>query len=77
MICGIWILAALFVGCNDASPPERALDKDTPDVGAISPPDATTPGGEVPLKIASWDDTQAMIAQQRGKIVVVDLWTTW
>ena len=76
-ICGICILAAMFGGCNDASPPDRVLDKDSPDVGVSSSPDAAASGGEVPLMVASWDDTQAMIAQQRGKVVVVDLWTTW
>jgi len=37
--------------------------------------DAETIG--VPLEIASWKETQAKIAGHRGKVVVVDLWTTW
>lgn len=30
----------------------------------------------VTLKVASWDDAKKIIAQQKGKIVVVDLWST-
>lgn len=32
---------------------------------------------EVPLEVASWEETQALIAKQKGKVVVIDLWSTW
>lgn len=31
----------------------------------------------VTAEIASWDETQEFIARQKGKIVVLDLWSTW
>jgi thiol-disulfide isomerase/thioredoxin len=31
---------------------------------------------EVTLKVASWADAQQAVAQQKGKIVVLDLWST-
>jgi len=31
----------------------------------------------VPLRLASWDDTQKLIASHKGKVVVLDAWSTW
>lgn len=31
----------------------------------------------ITAKIASWEQLQAFVARQKGKIVVVDIWSTW
>jgi len=31
----------------------------------------------VNVRLASWDDTERLIASQRGKVVVLDAWSTW
>jgi thiol-disulfide isomerase/thioredoxin len=31
----------------------------------------------VPLSVATWKETEAMIAQHKGKVVIVDLWSSW
>jgi len=35
------------------------------------------PAAAVPLKLASWDETQQLIARHHGKVVVLDVWSTW
>jgi thiol-disulfide isomerase/thioredoxin len=32
---------------------------------------------EPPLVVASWDEVQKMVAAHQGKVVVLDLWSTW
>jgi len=31
----------------------------------------------IPLEVASWEKTKEIIARQKGKIVVLDLWSSW
>jgi len=45
---------------------------------------ANTPEGkpntkthEPPLSLASWSETEQLVAKQKGKVVVVDFWSTW
>ena len=66
------VASALIVGCNGAAEPT------TP---SSSPPPATTtadgqPAAAVSVEIKSWKDIQALIAAQKGKVVVLDLWST-
>lgn len=74
-------------GCNQETPskstesknetkPEEFLEPIPKKQSAI--PNAQTFEKEgVTAEIANWDETQAFIAKQKGKIVVVDLWSTW
>ena len=60
-----------LLGCNDTGPPEQ-----------IAPPATTAadaPAAEpaVTLEVKSWDGIQQVVAQQKGKVVVLDLWSTW
>ncbi len=43
--------------------------------GCQSPPEPAPPA--VPLRLASWEETQALVASHKGKIVVLDAWSTW
>ena len=31
---------------------------------------------KIPIEIKSWDETQALVAKQKGKVVIIDLWST-
>jgi hypothetical protein len=77
IVCLFIAAATLFSGCADQNPP-------APPVGSSADPGETKPAAAAseqsesfPLTIASWEETQNMIAEHRGKVVVVDLWTTW
>lgn len=38
---------------------------------------APAAAAQIPLDIKSWDETQRWVAAQRGKVVVLDLWSSW
>jgi thiol-disulfide isomerase/thioredoxin len=43
-------------------------------------PSSEPPSGvaaDPPLVIASWDEVQQMVAGHKGRVVVLDLWSTW
>lgn len=42
----------------------------------LSAEDRETPATKVTLKDATWEDVQTYIAAQKGKVVVLDLWST-
>jgi thiol-disulfide isomerase/thioredoxin len=69
--CGL-LLAS---GCTNTDTP------DTPpaDVQTAKPSpkvQAAAPAAKVTLVIKSWKDTEALIAANKGKVVIVDLWST-
>lgn len=82
-MCQLVLLSVLSVGCAQRVParPERpAADAsdtakateadrkmDTPEVAQLK---------AVELVEANWTELQALIAEQKGKVVVVDLWST-
>jgi thiol-disulfide isomerase/thioredoxin len=37
----------------------------------------TTQQPAVQIRLASWDETQALVAGHKGKVVVLDVWSTW
>ena len=63
--------ALLSIGCNGApdssAPPKSAKPEST---------SSEAQANAVTLTIKSWKDTEALIASQKGKVVVVDLWST-
>jgi hypothetical protein len=69
---GLLVAAAIgltLCGCESGGAPQS---------GGNSPSGANAAdSGEVTIKIQSWDETEQMIAQNQGKVVVVDLWTSW
>ena len=34
-------------------------------------------GSSPEIRIASWSETEQIIAQNEGQVVVIDLWATW
>jgi thiol-disulfide isomerase/thioredoxin len=43
---------------------------------AASPPEATSSASTIELKAMNWEETQKLIESHRGKIVVMDVWST-
>ena len=78
LLAGACTVAALTGGCaQSSSQPARTAER--PPAQAPSSPPATT-ATEVKLpavEILSWDQTQKRLAQFRGKVVVVDVWSTY
>ncbi|MCH7727736.1 MAG: hypothetical protein IH991_14830 [Planctomycetes bacterium] len=33
-------------------------------------------GDKLTIEIKSWDETQALVAKQMGKVVIIDMWST-
>jgi len=83
---GFLCLAILScAGCSDRSAQGPATTQGVTDVppaaaapASVAPP--LTPTAETtPLlpSVKSWDETQQWVAGRQGKIVVLDLWSTW
>lgn len=72
----------LFIGCNNQSQPSGSAP-----VNAAAPlstasataakPVAVAAQAEVKLDLKSYDELQQLIASKRGKLVVVDVWSTY
>lgn len=48
--------------------------------GPAAPVEATGPATTAPaveVSVKSWEETQQLVAQHPGRVVVIDLWTTW
>lgn len=73
-------VALTFIGCEAASnskpaPAPKSLEAEVaPTTKSPSKPD--TPAAAVTLDIKSWDETLELVAQHKGKVVVLDLWST-
>ncbi|WP_010582213.1 TlpA family protein disulfide reductase [Schlesneria paludicola] len=87
-MCQLGLLSVLLIGCAErvASRPERPVS-DSISATTTAPSDAKTDGTDdekpkavalkpIELLEANWTELQALIAEQKGKIVVVDLWST-
>jgi thiol-disulfide isomerase/thioredoxin len=62
------VLCSYMLGCG-AQPMAQLDSKPTlPARSAEVPP---------PLSVATWKETEAIIAKHKGKVVVVDLWSSW
>jgi thiol-disulfide isomerase/thioredoxin len=63
LIVGSWVVVCLALGSS-------AVAEDSPATPAAKEPSAVT------LRVGSWDDVQKRVAAHRGKVVLVDVWTT-
>ncbi|HWB13118.1 MAG TPA: TlpA disulfide reductase family protein [Pirellulales bacterium] len=84
-VTGLFVVA--LVGCGDTknSPPPSGASSAAAG-GAASEPAAAEPPpdaqkepaqGEVAVEIKDFDGIQNLIASKRGKVVVMDCWSTW
>ena len=67
-----------ILGCGSNDVPEPSGPTAPPAANGHSTPTNTTEvkADGVTLEIKSWDETLAVVAEQKGKIVVLDLWST-
>jgi thiol-disulfide isomerase/thioredoxin len=66
---------AAFAGCQDQSPESPQAGSDRPP--AVAQSEQAGVESEVTVNVASWSEVQDIVASHRGKVVVVDLWSTW
>lgn len=69
-------LCLLMGGCQEPPPPTSpgtTTQAKTPNTSETS----TDEEQEVTVEVKSWADVQQMVADQKGKVVVVDVWSTW
>lgn len=69
-------ICLLFAGCQERTPPaspETATQAKSPKA-TETPVDAKQ---AVTVEVKSWAEVQQMMADHRGKVVVVDIWSTW
>ncbi|WP_339733363.1 TlpA disulfide reductase family protein [uncultured Gimesia sp.] len=85
-ICFVFSLILLH-GCSQNTPapttsPETEAASETASV-MVDKKESAIPGAKtfekdgVTAEIASWEEAQEFIKKQKGKVVVVDLWSTW
>jgi thiol-disulfide isomerase/thioredoxin len=75
----VWVVALFclpLVGCQQEAAPAPA---DATVRTAAAPVDQSSVAGrlEVTVQVSSWAEVQQMVAEHRGKVVVVDVWSTW
>ena len=81
------VILGLF-GCREPSPPPAARPPAAapaadasrePIPSARDSPPALAGGQQesISLEVKSWGQTEQLIAAQKGKVVVVDMWSTW
>lgn len=77
MNIAIGFLLTLAIGCQ---PTETASDPmpDRPrDQAAVDSDAKETAPDAVTVQIKSWEEVQQMVADLRGQVVVIDIWSTW
>ena len=75
---GLLILGSIaFLGCESTSTTETARAS-KPDKAAATVPEpiVEVAAPVVTLDVKNWDETLELVAQHKGKIVVLDLWST-
>ena len=71
-LIGLAVLAV--AGCGGGADNENAPLAE----GENRAPKGNQPGApETTLQIASWDETQQLLADHAGKVVVLDVWASW
>jgi thiol-disulfide isomerase/thioredoxin len=69
--------ASLGTGCR---PDDKTIVEPPVTAGPLAPvgvEPARDAQDAIPLRVASWEDTRQIIASHQGKIVVLDLWSTY
>jgi thiol-disulfide isomerase/thioredoxin len=68
------MLGGLAAGCQPSASPAGKTESASSRAHAIATPASTA---SVAVDIRSWKQVQELIASQRGKVVVVDIWSTY
>jgi hypothetical protein len=70
------VLGLLSAGCQPAKSPAEGVPAAAPASAAMAPP-LPPPATTVSVDIKSWEQIQEWITAQRGKVIVVDIWSTY
>ncbi len=85
----IALTAMLVAGCAESRPATTTPDDEMPtpastgsdsvpdDPPVLPPEDAEKAAKQVQLKIQSWDEIQTWVGSQKGKVVILDVWSTF
>jgi thiol-disulfide isomerase/thioredoxin len=65
-------MALVLPGCDR---PPRSAPVQPPGKAVSVAPSSVAPA--IALDVKGWDETQTLVAAQRGRVVVLDLWSTW
>ncbi|MCA9114085.1 MAG: TlpA family protein disulfide reductase [Planctomycetaceae bacterium] len=81
ILCTGLLAAALLTGCGGKTEETTGSSPDsagtpTGQAGTAERP-LTELTGEVQLEVATWEELQQKIAEQNGKVVVLDVWASW
>ena len=88
-LCGTVVWAGFSTGCGEqvpvpatskarSEPTEQAGLNDGTSSGSMKPVDGEIPSATTSIEMTeiNWNELQTMIAEHKGKIVVVDVWST-
>lgn len=77
-VLGMALAAVVLVAAGCQSANDAAVAEESSAKNASPKKDAPTQAADkIPLEVASWDKTKEIIAGYKGKVVVLDLWSTW
>lgn len=62
---------------TETAPNDAAADGQPTNPDATGDPAQTADDKQIPLTVADWKKTQEMVAQHAGKVVVLDIWSSW
>jgi thiol-disulfide isomerase/thioredoxin len=62
------LFAVALAGCNNVESPQD---------NSAAPPASAPASSEPTARLASWEEVEQLIASKKGKVVVLDLWSTW
>lgn len=75
MRCLCWTsLLLLVAGCSNS--PSEVTPAVPTNAEAAKPSDASVAVAEVAVDIKSWEDVEKWVAGQKGKPVVIDVWSS-
>lgn len=78
---GLLTVSLISLGCESHTSPSTtstapAITPATDSATAAPAAEPSTPVPSVTLEIKNWDETLALVAEHKGKIVVLDVWST-
>ena len=76
---GIALLGLITSGCGSSTTvdPSAVDPSGTVKQPAGTPKATAMADSKITVQLKSWDETQQLVAQNAGKVVVIDLWTSW
>ena len=74
---GVLSILLLASACNRGKVEHAGIDTPAPKSTSAPIVSAETSADQPTIKIANWEETQQLVAQNPGKVVILDLWASW